>query len=228
MIISHRYGFIFVKTKKTAGTSIEVFLSPRCGEQDVVTPIWPHVDGHTPRNHKGIWNPLRELAGSRGRARMRALHDLARMNRFYNHIPARTIRWRVPTEVWNGYFKFCVERNPWDKTLSHYHMTNDRAGGEMSFEAYLAKGSYCINHPRYTDDDGNIIVDRIIKYETLSEELSEVFGSLGIPFEGSLGVRAKSTSRKDPRPYQEVLSDGERKTIEEAFAREVKLHGYRF
>lgn len=39
MIISHQHRFIFVKTLKTAGTSIEVFLSGLCGRDDVVTPF---------------------------------------------------------------------------------------------------------------------------------------------------------------------------------------------
>jgi hypothetical protein len=38
MIISHRHRFIFVKT---AGSSVEVFLSSPCAEEDVVTPLTP-------------------------------------------------------------------------------------------------------------------------------------------------------------------------------------------
>ena len=36
MIISHKHQFIFIKTVKTAGTSIEVLLDSICGPDDVV------------------------------------------------------------------------------------------------------------------------------------------------------------------------------------------------
>ena len=39
MIISHKYKYIFFKTSKTAGTSIEISLSRFCGKDDVITPI---------------------------------------------------------------------------------------------------------------------------------------------------------------------------------------------
>jgi len=39
MIISHEHKFIFLKTKKTAGTSIELALSELCGLDDVITPL---------------------------------------------------------------------------------------------------------------------------------------------------------------------------------------------
>jgi hypothetical protein len=39
MIVSHEHKFIFLKTKKTAGTSIELALSALCGPDDVITPL---------------------------------------------------------------------------------------------------------------------------------------------------------------------------------------------
>ena len=41
MIISHKYKFIFLKTSKTAGTSIEIALSEYCDDNDIITPISP-------------------------------------------------------------------------------------------------------------------------------------------------------------------------------------------
>ena len=41
MTISHKYNFIFIKTLKTAGTSLEIYLSQMCGNGDIVTPIEP-------------------------------------------------------------------------------------------------------------------------------------------------------------------------------------------
>ena len=39
MILSHEHKFIFLGTKKTAGTSIELALSELCGPDDVITPL---------------------------------------------------------------------------------------------------------------------------------------------------------------------------------------------
>ena len=39
VLVSHRYKFIFIKTVKTAGTSIEISLSRFCGKDDVIVPF---------------------------------------------------------------------------------------------------------------------------------------------------------------------------------------------
>ena len=72
------------------------------------------------------------------------------------------------------------------------------------------------------------MVDRIVRYENLLVELGEVFAQLNIPFDGTLGIAAKSEYRADRRPCQEVFNDQQRRIVEKAFAREIELHGYRF
>ena len=39
MILSHKNKFIFIKSFKTASTSLEIALSKYCGEKDIITPI---------------------------------------------------------------------------------------------------------------------------------------------------------------------------------------------
>ncbi len=229
MILSHKYKFIFIKTAKTAGTSIEVFLSKLCGPKDIVTPIAPPVEGHQPRNYEGLINPIPEILQRPGKLFSVLRHTITSREKFYNHMPASEVRNRVPADVWNSYFKFCVERNPWDKVLSHYHMHAAREGGSLSLDEYLARGRFPINYFRYTDRSGTkIIVDRVVRYENLLVELGEVFSQLRIPFDGSLGVAAKSEYRTDRRPYQEVFNEEQQKIVKQAFAKEIELHGYRF
>jgi hypothetical protein len=228
MIISHTHKFIFIKTAKTAGTSIEVFLSKHCGPGDVVTPIFPSVEGHFPRNYEGLFNPLPEIVSGVSRPR-ETWSDLGRRKKFYNHMRALLVQKRIPARIWRSYFKFCVERNPWDKVLSHYHMRAHRTGGSLSLEEYFARGKFPINFPRYTDRSGKeIIVGRVLRYENLTAELADVFSQLNIPFEGMLGASAKSEYRKDRTPYQLIFNEQQRKTVEQVFAREIALHGYRF
>ncbi|MEB3357426.1 MAG: hypothetical protein VKK04_11930 [Synechococcales bacterium] len=232
MIISHKHRFIFIKTKKTAGTSLEVFLSQHCGDRDVVTPISPPVPPHQPQNHEGYFNPLPEIffRYQDGRNLKPVFEKLQKRERFYNHLPGYLIRTRVSRSVWQNYFKFCVERNPWDKTISFYYMLQrSRRDPEFTFDDYLALGNFCLNYPYYMDAEGKkVIVDRVLHYENLNQELAEVFDQLGIPFDGSLGVWAKSNNRKDRRPYQEFYTAEQRDRVTEAFQKEIELHGYQF
>ena len=104
-----------------------------------------------------------------------------------------------------------------------------REGGSLSLDEYLARGRFPINYFRYTDRSGTkLIVDRVLRYENLLAELGQVFSQLKIPFDGKLGVAAKSEYRTDRRPYQEVFNDRQRRIVEKAFAKEIELHGYNF
>lgn len=206
MIISHKFRFIFIKTRKTAGTSLEVFLSSICGADDIVTEIKPHVDPHQARNF--------EEGG------------------FFNHISGIQIKEKINPDVWNGYFKFCVERNPWDKTLSHYYMLNkaprDHPNHIESLDDFFNKNQFPVDHEKYTDADGQFLVDEILRYENLNADLSRVLGALGIPFSGALGIWAKSQYRTDRRHYSEILSQEQADTVATKFAKEIAWFGYKY
>lgn len=202
MIISHKHKFIFVKSTKTAGTSIEVFLSTHCGPLDIVTPIIPHVEPHISRNADG----------------------------YYNHMPAYAIREKIGQNCWDSYFKFCVERNPWDKTISYFHMKKSREDHGLTFDRYLSEKQFPIDHPKYTDpsNPSHVIVDEVLHYESLVDDLGRVFKLIGIPFYGSLGVNAKSEYRTNYTHYRDIYTPEQAALIGDAFKQELLLHGYTF
>ena len=228
MIISHKCRFIFVKTRKTAGTSVEAYLSQHCGAGDVLTPIHPPLPGHVARNHRGRWNLLREMAGAGGRPEASvALRHWLKGRRYYNHMPARMIRARCPAAVWESYLKVTIDRDPFEKVMSQFSRRRNDTGGDYNLDAYFAETSLPLNLPLYTGRDGRPMVDRILRYEDLDAELGRLFGELGVPWSGTLDVRAKSGFRTaDRRPAREALPEPYKARIREVFAREFDLNGY--
>ncbi|UOQ84351.1 hypothetical protein [Gracilibacillus salinarum] len=88
MIISHKHKFIFIKTRKTAGTSIEISLSRYCGDQDIITPI-------SPKDEK-----IRKKLGKQPQ----------HYHKLYNHMRAQQIKKFVGEEIWKDYYTFCFDR----------------------------------------------------------------------------------------------------------------------
>ena len=230
MIISHRHKFIFLKTTKTAGTSIEIALSKFCGPEDIITPITK--EDEKIRRELGYPGPQNYLASpwKYGPKDIAALLLKKRKKRaFYNHIPATAVRPQVSKEVWDGYFKFCVERNPWDRAVSFYYWKN-RAEPRIPFSEWAASNAPVILKKSgfgvYTID-GTVVVDKVCRFEALAEELESVRLRLGIPEPLEL-PRAKSRFRKDHATYHGNYSDPEKARIAEIFSDEIRLFGYEF
>jgi len=198
MLISHKYRFIFIKTRKTAGTSLEVDLSRVMGESDVVTEVKPHEEGHLARNFA--------------------------IGRFYNHMPAREVRSVIGRRIFGSYFKFCIEREPVDKCVSWYSMLknsplHNRGNEALTWEAYLRSRDFPLDEGLYTSRWGALLVDRVLHYERLSEELPALCKELGIPLE--LKSRAKSGFRA-----QVPVTWDDRQLIYRAFRKSLKFTGY--
>lgn len=108
-------------------------------------------------------------------------------------------------------------------------MLNHRCGGKLPIQQFMSGPDLPVNFPRFMDESaGAIIVDRVLKYENIMAELGCTFSMLGIPFDGSLHVNAKSEFRTDKRPYNEVFTEEQARYIGQVFAKETDLHGYHF
>ncbi|MCQ6274872.1 sulfotransferase family 2 domain-containing protein [Bacillus sp. V3B] len=216
MIISHKHKFIFIKTKKTAGTSIEISLSRFCGEDDIITPIYPKEDeniraelGKFPQNYVIKVQENNQI----------------KQKEFYNHMPAKDIKELIGVDIWGSYYKFCFERNPWDKVISAYFFVATKE--EITFEQFLDSylGFSC-NFPLYTID-GNTAVDFVGKYESLDKDIIRVCRKIGLPYDGWL-PKAKGNYRKNRKHYTEFYTLEQKQMVERYFKKEIDLFNYRF
>ena len=201
MIVSHKHKFIFIKTVKTAGTSIEVELNKILGPDDIATPVAPPVKGHEPQNHDG-------------NVKMR----------LENHMTARSIRDYVGERIFNDYFVFCVEREPVEKCISYYSMLKNspfhsKGNRNMSFKHYMSNGQFPIDVDKYVDENKNIMADKVIKYENLTDELREIGERLG--FKIDMKSKVKSGFRENFHVNKSHV-----KTIYKAFEESNFFTGY--
>ena len=228
MIVSHKYKFIFLKTRKTAGTSIEIALSKYCGPDDIITPI-------TPEDEK-----LRQELGYRGPQNYSVsymhytLKDWKRLllhkkkATFYNHIPAECARKWVGSSVWNSYYKFSFERNPWDKAVSLYYFLKGAQNLDLTFEEFVRRQDAALlsNFDIYSIQ-GEVVVDYLGRYEELDSGLEKISLAIGLPEKLTI-PRAKGQYRKDKRQYQELYGQAEKQIMKGVCQEEIALLGYEF
>jgi hypothetical protein len=153
--------------------------------------LWPGA-----RNYDGHFNPLRELAASGSPLdAARVIRDWRQRPKFYNHMRASSVRGRVPREVWDGYYKFCFDRNPWDKVISFYYWYGRKRDDLPEINEFL------LNHRRFGTSDQilpsdwvryaegeGIIVDDVFDFRDLRGGLATALARAGVPD----GVAAKA------------------------------------
>jgi len=229
MIISHKHKFIFIKTHKTAGTSLEIALSQFCGPDDVITPITKEDEAYRKKlGYRGVQN--RFFPGEQPSIWKRIFkRKETKKTGFYNHMSAAEIRQRISPEIWDTYYKFCFERNPYDKFLSWYHWTggDKRFGGYKAFiEAGVAASVK--GYSLYTIGD-KVVVDKIYKYEEMKTALADLTARMQLETPLALPKQmTKGGVRTEKKHYSELLGDFERKWITENHRKEIELLSYSF
>jgi len=225
MIISHSHRFIFIKSHKTAGTSIEAALSQHCSGDDIITPL---DDYRFNRDENGNW-----------------IHHSLNAGDYRQHDHALTIKNSLPAEIWDDYFKFSIARNPWDRAVSFFFWEKRRDPaieprkrlrhylgfpfdvlGETKrlFSEYI-KGAWTTNDDFYLIDD-RLCTDFIIRYERLAQDFREVCNSIGLP-EIELPM-LKSNIRKKKHHYSAYYDEESQAIVAERHKHDIALFGYQF
>jgi hypothetical protein len=202
VILCRSRRFLFVKTQKTAGTSLEVALAPHCDDGDVVTPI-----------------DARDAAAAPG-------HRARNAGGFFNHMPLAQILAAAPEA--EGFFRFTAERNPWDKVVSKFHFERpgeDRGGFRAWLDGAFARGGLPLNWPLYALD-GRPGVDFVIRYETLAADFGSACERIGI--EPPALPRVKAAYRPEKGEYRSYYDPATRDAVARAFHREIAWWGYAF
>ena len=104
-------------------------------------------------------------------------------------MPASVVRERVGADCWSQLYRFCFERNPWDKAVSMYFWRTRRNDKPPPFETWATKpGSLVSERDLYTID-GELAVDFVGRYETLADDLGAVLDRVGLTGVGRAAAR---------------------------------------
>ena len=161
MIISHSHKFIFIHNYKAAGASI--------------------------RNVLNIYNFYSYSSLGRFPKLLTKIGVYPRIycEQFNQHSKAIDLKEKLPTNIFNNYFKFGFVRNPYDWQVSLYHwMLKDETHCQHqlikslgSFDKYIewrVNEDLHLQKDFFYDADNNLLVDYIGKFETLSCDILHI------------------------------------------------------
>ena len=217
MLVSHRKKFIYTKTIKTAGTSVELYFEKYCmpeGEWTVPDTRDQYICNDGIIGYRGV---------------------NAEQNKWYNHMSALDIKNQIGAETWDNYFKFCVIRNPFDRLVSAYFFQSAKGliGNDENtcpienFRRWLAQRIPLGGRNAYTIDK-KICLDYFIRFEDLETGIEFVCTRLGLPFEPENIPQLKAGIRDQSIPVKSLYTKELKQRVAKAYAFEIREFGYSF
>ncbi len=229
MIVSHTHKFIFMKTVKTASSSMEIALSQVCGAEDIITPTRGDLADqraiagqnyrieHPDKPNRPLW---RRVLGRPERLYHPSVG-------FYEHMPAFRARQYLGEAVWKSYYKFAFVRNPWDAQVSIYFYKTRDLAQRPSFQSFLTqtKQARYSSWDIYTIDN-KVAVDFVGRYENVNGDFKAALKTIGLPSGLDLPIANASDKPKDR--YREFYDSRSTALVAGWYASEIKAHGYIF
>lgn len=223
MIISYKNKFIFLKTRKTGSSSIQMALSSVCGEDDIIV-----GDANVPSRNIDFAFYLNP------------------------HANLKQTKFSIQESDWNLFFKFTFVRNPWDLVVSRYHwqkrgldcsiedfqnwlplyLNHHLSSSERNEQSNIIQsvwqkgGGYILDlQSPFVFDDETIGLDFIGRYESLSDDYKNVCQRLGIQ---ALSLPRLKSGFREPSSYRDFYDDFLQNLVAQAFSDDIEHFGYAF
>ena len=215
VLVSHSHKFIFLKTRKTAGTSVEMYLQPFCT-----------VPGHVVTEKT---DALVSAFGIVGRRLTEASDDDTLP--WHNHLRAGKVRRVLGDQIWSAYRKLTVVRNPFARMVSGFYWANRATSfpGE-SFGDTRARFHDFVRTDQLQDDTDIVfirdayVIDDAVRFETLSGDLTNICAAYGLdPAATRLPFTKVTADTRDRHPiaayYDTTIADAVRRSMSWVFDR---------
>lgn len=196
VLVSHSAEFVYMKTHKTGGTSVEMYFERFCVPPDRFAGTEAVSETVTDAG----------IVGSRRSGKRPG-------DTWRNHMPASAVRALVGAETWARYLKFASVRNPYATVLSSFFWKNNRRypDDDRAFErtrrrfARFVSGGW-LGGPRWENDlaivaiDGVPQMDMLVRLEQMATDVEAVCYRVGVPWNPDWLPHTKKTGGS-PRTY---------------------------
>lgn len=211
MLVSRKFGFLFVHIPKTAGISITRALEPLCE---------PRTETFLRRLSRHL--PIRE--------------DVAKVC-LPRHATAQWMQTKLGKDAFGALHSFAVVRHPLERVYSHYDFTRRRkehhwhqrmqSASFADYLDYLASRSPARRLTQFdfvAGADGRMLVNSVLRFETIQDDFAAFCVKLGLPVLPNLGSHNRSPENTQ---RAEALADPKaRKLVSDLYARDFVAFGY--
>jgi len=231
MIISNYHRFIFLKTQKTGGTSVQLALSEICGPSDIITPISEtdtligrgkaHQNDDIPK----LWQPrlarFKYLLGFSKKAAGLLYHQ---------HMSATEIRAHLDPHFFDSCRKITIVRNAWDREVSLYFWTIRNLKNPPTFREFVHR--YVSNPDRKTfkiySIGGRVVADTVLRYENLANDYADFVVSLGVTDIPTLPNAKSSYRTAEKQDYRSFFDKRSIEAVRKRQQREIEYFNMTF
>ena len=207
MVLSHSKKFIFIHVYKVAGTSISKELV----------------------KYSGLFLPT-----IRGYRYISRKFPKIFPNKYHRHIYAKELKTVLPEKTFNSYYKFAFVRNPWDWHVSQYHYILRKKNhhqhefikslnGFKGYIEWVVTTNITTQMDMLSDENGNLLMDFVGKYENLNEDFDKICDHIGIK-----RANLPHLNQTKKKSYQEYYDEEAKNLIFNAYRADIEAFDYEF